>query len=199
MTTTSFKKYLSLAILAAGTLTMMPAFAHPGHSSVLSFQSGFSHPFSGMDHLFAMLAVGLWASQNKRPALWVLPIVFPAMMALGAVFGMAHGSFNGMESGIATTVAILGLFVAFACRLPIVISAALVSVFALLHGYAHGTELPNGMSSIAYVGGFMLATALLHIAGISIGLLGHEKFASRLTRTAGAAIATAGVYFMIAA
>jgi urease accessory protein len=199
MTTTSFKKYLSLGILTAGALTMMPASAHPGHLSALSFQSGFTHPFAGMDHLFAMLAVGLWASQNKRPALWVLPIVFPVMMALGAVFGMLYGSFDGMESGIAATVAILGLFVALAFRLPIIVSAAAVSVFALLHGYAHGSELQHGTSLIGYVAGFMLATALLHIAGISIGLLGHEKFASRLTRMAGAAIATAGVYFMIAA
>jgi urease accessory protein len=199
MMTISFKKFLSLAIVAAGALAMMPAFAHPGHPSVPSFHAGFSHPFSGMDHLLAMIAVGLWASQNKRPALWVLPVVFPLAMALGAAFGIAYGSFSGIESGIAATVAILGLFVAFACRLPIVLSAAIISVFAMLHGYAHGAELPHGVSSIAYVAGFMLATALLHTAGLGIGLLGHEKSASRLIRVAGAAIASAGVVFMIAA
>lgn len=199
MTSTSFKKYLSLAIIAAGALTAMPAFAHPGHSHALSFQSGFMHPLSGLDHLFAMLAVGLWASQNKRPALWVLPIVFPAMMALGAVFGMAYGGFGGLESGIAATVAILGLFVAFACKLPIVASAAIVSVFALLHGYAHGVELPHDVSSVGYVAGFMLATTLLHIAGVSIGLLSQEKIASRLIRLSGVAIASTGVALLLAA
>ena len=162
----SLKTILRSASFVLASVAASSVFAHPGHGDSLltasmSFSAGFHHPFSGLDHLLAMLAVGLWAAQNKRSALWVLPLLFPLMMLVGALLAFAGLVVPGAETGIAASVAVLGLLIAFAVRLPLSASSALVSLFALFHGYAHGTELPHGSSAAMYGLGFVLATALL--------------------------------------
>lgn len=186
----------AIAALAAGS-----AFAHPGHpdsmmSASMSFGAGFSHPFSGIDHLLAMLAVGLWAAQNKRSALWVLPLAFPLMMVIGAVLAFAGLTIPAAETGIAASVAVLGLLIAFAVKMPLWGSTLVVSLFALFHGYAHGSELPHGSSAAMYGIGFVLATALLHAAGLGIGLFAGKQMADRVVRIGGVGIAAVGAYLL---
>lgn len=189
----------------AGALIMMAtggnAFAHPGHldsamATSVSFMSGFSHPFSGVDHLLAMLAVGLWAAQNKRSALWVLPLAFPLMMVVGALLAFVGLQLPAVEGGIAASVAVLGLLIAFAVKMPIWSSTMVVSLFALLHGYAHGSELPHGSSAVMYGVGFIAATALLHVTGLGIGLFGGRPIARRAVRIGGVGIAAVGAYLL---
>ncbi|HWW08432.1 HupE/UreJ family protein [Collimonas sp.] len=192
----SAKIYGRLSALAIAALGIGSAFAHPGHPDAFGFNDGFIHPFSGIDHLLAMLAVGLWAAQNKRSALWVLPLVFPLTMVLGALLALAGLQLPGVETGIAASVAVLGLLIAFAIRMPVWASAAVVSVFALFHGYAHGSELPHGASALWYGVGFVAATALLHLAGLAIGLVAGQKMAAQAVRVGGLAIAAVGGYLL---
>jgi urease accessory protein len=187
---------LLIAMLAAGS-----AVAHPGHpdsmmSASMSFGAGFSHPFSGIDHLLAMLAVGLWAAQHKRSALWVLPLAFPLAMVAGAALAFAGWQVPAAETGIAASVAVLGLLIAFAVRLPLWGSTLVVSLFALFHGYAHGSELPHGSSAAMYGLGFVLATAMLHVAGLGIGLVAGKQMADRAVRLGGFGIAAVGAYLL---
>lgn len=186
----------AIAALAAGS-----ALAHPGHpdsmmSASMSFGAGFSHPFSGIDHLLAMLAVGLWAAQNKRSALWVLPLAFPLMMVIGALLAFAGLQIPAAETGIAASVAVLGLLIAFAVKMPLWGSTLVVSLFALFHGYAHGSELPHGSSAAMYGLGFVLATALLHAAGLGLGLFAGKQMADRVVRIGGIGIAAVGAYLL---
>jgi len=192
----SASTYGRLSALAIAALGIGSAFAHPGHPDAFGFNDGFSHPFSGIDHLLAMLAVGLWAAQNKRSALWVLPLVFPLTMVLGALLALAGLQLPGVETGIAASVAVLGLLIAFAIRIPVWASAAVVSVFALFHGYAHGSELPHGASALWYGVGFVAATALLHLLGLAIGLVAGQKVAAQAVRVGGLAIAAVGGYLL---
>jgi urease accessory protein len=196
----STKTRARIGVLLLAALSSGVAAAHPGHPGsvyeTIGFSAGFSHPFSGLDHLLAMLAVGLWAAQNKRPALWVLPLAFPLMMMAGAAIAMAGVSVPGIETGIAASVAALGLLIAFAVRLPVGASAAVVSLFAMFHGYAHGAELPSGASALLYGAGFVAATALLHVIGLGIGLLAGKNVADKAVRFAGAGIAAAGAYLL---
>lgn len=185
-----------LSALAIAALGIGSAFAHPGHPDAFGFNDGFAHPFSGIDHLLATLAVGLWAAQNKRSALWVLPLVFPLTMVLGALLAFAGLQLPGVETGIAASVAVLGLLIAFAIRMPVWASAAVVSVFALFHGYAHGSELPHGASALWYGVGFVAATALLHLLGLAIGLVAGQKVAAQAVRVGGLAIAAVGGYLL---
>jgi len=186
---------LAVTVLATGS-----AFAHPGHpGSMMSFSSGFAHPFSGIDHLLAMLAVGLWAAQNKRSALWMLPLAFPLMMVVGALLALNGLNLPSVETGIAASVAVLGLLIAFAVRLPLWASTAVVSVFAVFHGYAHGSELPHGSSAALYGAGFILATALLHATGLIVGVVAGKQMADRVVRIAGAGIAGVGAYLLTTA
>jgi len=192
----SAKIYGRISALAIAALGIGSAFAHPGHPDAFGFNDGFAHPFSGIDHLLAMLAVGLWAAQNKRSALWVLPLVFPLTMVLGALLAFAGLQLPGVETGIAASVAVLGLLIAFAIRMPVWASAAVVSAFALFHGYAHGSELPHGASALWYGVGFVAATALLHLAGLAIGLVAGQKMAAQAVRVGGLAIAAVGGYLL---
>ncbi|HEY8100861.1 MAG TPA: HupE/UreJ family protein [Burkholderiaceae bacterium] len=191
------KNTVLFVILGMIGVFMTPAFAHVSAShSVIGFESGFAHPFSGIDHLLAMLAVGIWAAQNKRPALWVLPIVFPLMMAVGAVVAVAGVHFSGVEIGVATSVMVLGLLIAFAVNMPVWAGSMLVSLFALAHGYVHGVELPNGTSALQYGTGFIMATAALHLLGLTVGLSAGDKMAAKVVRIAGAGIGATGVYLL---
>ncbi|WP_211442000.1 HupE/UreJ family protein [Collimonas humicola] len=181
-----------ISALTLAVLGVSAALAHPGHPDAFGFNDGFAHPFSGLDHLLAMLAVGLWAAQNKRSALWVLPLAFPLMMAAGALLALAGVALPGVETGIAVSVAVLGLLIAFAIRMPVWAGAAVVSVFALFHGYAHGSELPHGASALWYGAGFVAATALLHLSGLAIGLAAGQKTAAQAVRVGSIAIAAVG-------
>lgn len=177
------------------------AFAHPGHldsamATSASLMSGFSHPFSGIDHLLAMLAVGLWAAQSRRSAQWVLPLVFPVTMVVGALLAFSGVQLPLVEGGIAASVAVLGLLIAFAVKMPLWASTVVVSLFALLHGYAHGSELPHASSAMMYGVGFVAATALLHAAGLGFGLLAGRSVHGKVVRLGGVGIAAVGAYLL---
>jgi len=185
-----------LSALAIAAFGIGSAFAHPGHPDAFGFNDGFSHPFSGIDHLLAMLALGLWAAQNKRSALWVLPLAFPLTMAAGALLAFSGLQLPAVETGIAASVAVFGLLIAFAVRMPLWASAGVVSIFALFHGYAHGSELPHSASALWYGAGFVAATALLHALGLAIGLVAGQKMAAQAVRLGGVAIAAVGCYLL---
>lgn len=192
------------AVLSVGVVCIsQSAFAHPGHG-VSGFAGGFAHPLLGADHVLAMLAVGIWAAQLGGGALWMVPCAFVGLMAGGGALGMASAhSFPIVESGIAVSVLVLGLMIAMAVKAPLYVSVPLVGLFAMFHGYAHGTELSEGMSAAGYSVGFMFATAALHAAGIGMGLAAKRALSapssSWVFRTAGAAIMLAGVALMIKA
>ncbi len=171
--------------------------AHTGHGVEGGFPTGFGHPLSGWDHLTAMLAVGIWGGILGGRALWALPMAFPLAMLAGAGMGISGIGLPGVETGIAASALILGLLVAFLVRLPIWGSLLLVAAFAIFHGYAHGAELPPGMGASGYIGGFVLATVLLHLAGIGIGFLMKLPHGAFLVRLAGGAVAVLGVAFLV--
>lgn len=183
---------LTIALLAG--LGAAPAFAHPGeHHAAASFALGFLHPVVGWDHLLAMLAVGLWAAQQPRRVAWLMPLAFPAMMALGALVGVQGAALPWMETGIAASVAVLGLLIAFAVRMPLAGGAAIIALFGLVHGYAHGIEAPAGGTLLGYGAGFIAATVLLHLSGLAAGMWATRPAAGgRMLRAAGAAVASAG-------
>lgn len=186
--------------LTLAALAMAPALAHTGGSLHAhgGFGSGFAHPLMGLDHLLAMLAVGIWAAQSRRAALWVLPLVFPLAMAAGALLALNGVTLPAVEAGIAASVVVLGLLIAFAVKMPLWAGAVVVSLFALVHGHAHGAEVPAGASVWMYGAGFLLATLLLHMAGLGSRLLVESRWTARLVRLVGVAFAMTGV-FMFAA
>ncbi len=180
-------------VLASGT----SVFAHGDGQIGGGFGSGFSHPIRGMDHVVAMVAVGLWGAQLGAPAIWLLPIAFPLAMAFGAAMSLMGFPLPGVETGIACSAIVLGLMVVLESRPPLAVSLSLVAAFALFHGHAHGTELPDGESWLAYSLGFVMGTGLLHTAGIGIGCIGHWPWGKRCLRAAGALVMVSGVYFLI--
>jgi urease accessory protein len=187
----------STVLAAALTLLATPALAHTGQGVAGGFTTGFMHPITGPDHVVAMVAVGMWGAFLGAPAIWLLPIVFPLVMAFGGVLGVVGVPMPGVEIGIALSAIGLGLVVAFAARPPLWIAAMLVGAFAIFHGYAHGAELPQATNAIAYSIGFVLATGLLHLCGISFGLLVRWPIGERAVRTTGGLITCAGVYFLL--
>jgi urease accessory protein len=172
-----------------------PALAHTG-DVVGGFVGGLAHPLLGPDHVAAMVAVGLWGAFLGSPAIVLLPIVFPLVMAFGGVLGILGVPLPGTEIGIAISAVLLGLAVVFAVKPPIWMAALLVGVFAIFHGHAHGVELPAGADALAYSLGFVVATGLLHLAGIAIGALARWPAGRTAVRAAGGAIALAGVVFL---
>jgi urease accessory protein len=176
-------------------LACMPAAAHTGSPSG-GFVGGFAHPIFGPDHVVAMVAVGLWGAFLGAPAIWLLPIVFPLVMACGGVLGILGVPLPGVETGIALSAVVLGLMVALAARPPLWVAAVLVGAFAIFHGHAHGAELPPGADVVAYSVGFVVATGMLHLAGIAFGLLARWPAGRFAVRAAGGAIALAGVVFL---
>ena len=182
--------------------TSSAAFAHPGHD-VSGFAAGLMHPFSGLDHLLAMVAVGLWAAQGgtgKRGGhkIWLLPATFMTMLAAGAGIAMHWQSLPMIESGIAVSVLALGLLIALSLQLPASLSVAITALFGLLHGYAHGLELPQSAAPAEYALGFLAATATLHLSGITLGVATRRHHAL-LARMMGAAIAICGAYLLASA
>jgi len=180
-----------LLLALAGT-----AYAHEGAGVTGGFSSGFLHPILGWDHVVAMVAVGLWGAFLGAPAIWILPVVFPLVMALGGALGVAGLPVPAVELGIATSAVVLGLMVALAARPPIWVAAVIVGTFAIFHGHAHGTELPEAVSPLAYSVGFVVATGLLHLCGIVFGLLVRWPTGRMVVRAGGGAIALAGVTFL---
>lgn len=170
--------------------------AHTEVGTASGFLSGFLHPIFGPDHLVAMVAVGLWGAQLGRPAIWILPITFPAVMAFGALLGIAGVPMPGVEIGIAASALILGLMVTFAARPALWIAGLIVAAFAIWHGHAHGAEIPSAANPLAYGIGFVLSTGLLHLSGIVIGLLVRWPAGAVAVRASGSAIAALGVYFL---
>jgi urease accessory protein len=177
---------LAVAVAAA------PAAAHPGHG-LEGFAAGFLHPFGGIDHLLAMVAVGAWAAQRGGRATWLLPCAFVGVMALGGLAGLAGFVLAGTESVIVASVFVLGAVVAAAAGPPLWLAAPLVGAFALFHGLAHGAELPAAANAPAYAAGFVAVTALLHAAGVALAfaLSGHPPRIA--LRALGAAQIGAGV------
>jgi urease accessory protein len=173
-----------------------PAAAHTG-GTVGGWLSGFSHPLRGFDHLLAMLAVGIWGAQMGGRLVWQLPVAFPLVMALGGVLGMLGLNIPHVELGIALSVLALGLVIALALRPPEAVALLLIAVFAIFHGYAHGIELPTATDPVAYAIGFVMATGLIHVAGIGIGLTIGKMYEGKLSRGLGGLIAVAGVYFLL--
>jgi urease accessory protein len=185
----SMKRLLIASLLVAPAL----AHAHTGAGPAHGFLHGVEHPIFGLDHLLAMLAVGLWAVQLGGRAIWAVPASFVGVMALGGLLGMSGFQFPMVETGILVSVLLLGLLVAFAVRIPVWASALLVGVFALFHGFAHGAEMPAEASGLAYAAGFALATALLHGVGIGFGLAVRNLRFAPVLRIAGGAVMVAGV------
>jgi urease accessory protein len=185
--------------IAAFSLAMLyPALAHAhvGVGETSGFTHGFAHPISGLDHVLAMILVGIFAFQLGGRALWLVPLAFVGMMAAGGALGVAGINVPFVEIGIALSVIVLGAAVAFEIKAPVAISVALVGLFAIFHGHAHGAEMPESAGGLAYAGGFMAATALLHVAGIGIGF-GIGKISQRVgpgvVRIMGGLAALAGV------
>jgi len=183
-----------LALLLGALTLPLPLAAHEGGSAA-GLISGLYHPISGLDHVLAMIAVGIWGAQLGAPAIWVLPVTFPMVMALGGMLGLLGLVLPGAELGIGVSALILGLMVAMEVKPDLRLAAALVGFFAVFHGYAHGVELPEGQSGILYSIGFVASTGTLHASGIALGLVHKWDWGKTTLRAAGGAIALAGVWF----
>jgi urease accessory protein len=175
------------------------ASAHVLGDQAGGFISGFEHPISGLDHILAMVSVGLWGAQLGPPAIVLLPVTFPMVMAFGGMLGLMGVPLPGTEIGIALSAIGLGAMVAAEARPPLWIAATLVGFFAIFHGHAHGTELPPDESGVLYSMGFVIATGLLHLVGIAIGLIHRWKAGQAALRLGGAGVAIAGCVFLWAA
>jgi len=180
-------------------LAVTPAWAHAQKGAAAGFLNGLRHPVSGLDHVVAMIAVGLWGAQLGQPAIWVLPVTFPMVMALGGFFGLIGVPLLGVEIGVALSAVALGIMVATESRPRLVVAGLLVAVFAVFHGHAHGTELPEGQSGMLYSIGFVIATGCLHGVGILISLVHRWRAGRTAIRIAGAAITATGLYFLVGA
>ncbi len=189
----------------AGVLTQATLFvfipavaqAHVVTGDASGFASGFKHPLTGPDHFMAMFAVGLWGAQMGGRSVWVLPVIFPLIMVVGGFIGISGMHLPGIETGIALSILVLGLAIAFAWKPVEWIPILLIGVFAICHGYAHGKELPHAADPADYAIGFVIATGLIHLCGIGVGLALHKPFAGKLARAIGALIAMGGVYFLV--
>lgn len=197
----SHKNILSCLVLhsfagAALLLASAAASAHAEQGVAGGLISGLLHPVFGLDHLLAMVAVGLWGAQLGMPAIYLLPIIFPAVMAVGGLLGVAGMPLPYIEIGIALSALGLGAMVAANLRPALWVAAVLVGLFAVFHGHAHGTEMPSAANPLAYGIGFIIATGLLHLAGIVIGLLIRWPTGAVVIRVCGAVISGFGVFFL---
>lgn len=186
---TTTRIVLAAALLGASGA----ALAHPGHG-VSGFAAGLAHPFTGMDHLLAMVAVGIWAAQSGGRRVWLLPATFMTLLLAGAGVALQWQSLPLVEAGIAASVLALGLLVSLSMRLPAALSVGVTAVFGFLHGYAHGLELPASAHPATYALGFLAATAFLHLSGIGV-----SKRHAVLAKTLGLGIAACGGYMLLAA
>ena len=177
-------------------VTAAPLFAHEQGGQGLGFWTGLQHLVSGLDHVLAMVSVGLWGAQLGAPAVWILPVAFPMVMAVGGFLSLVGIPIPGVEIGIALSAILLGVVVALEARPSLAVAAAVVSLFAIFHGHAHGTELPPGQNGLAYSMGFVVATGSLHAAGILIGLMQARSAGKIVLRLSGAVVTMAGLVFL---
>jgi urease accessory protein len=191
------KQPAAFALAALLVLVSTAASAHADAADATGgFIAGFLHPLLGWDHVVAMVAVGLWGAFLGAPAIWVLPVVFPLVMALGGVLGVAGVPIPAVEAGIALSAIVLGAMVTLAARPPLAVAAVIVGAFAIFHGHAHGTELPTAANPLVFSLGFVLATGLLHAGGIAFGLLVRWPAGRWAVRGLGGLIALVGVAFL---
>lgn len=183
---------LLITILLFGTSSA--AFAHPGHD-VSGMAAGLMHPFSGLDHMLAMIAVGLWAAQGGGRKVWLLPATFMTMLAVGAGIAMQWQSLPLVDAGIATSVLVMGLLIMLSLQFPVALSVSITALFGLFHGYAHGLELPQSAAPAEYALGFLAATAILHFSGVTLGITTRRHYAL-LSRMMGSAIAISGAFLL---
>jgi urease accessory protein len=188
---------LPLVLLAAALLPGELAAHESGAAAGLL--NGLAHPVTGLDHVVAMIAVGLWGAQLGKPAVWILPLTFPVVMAIGGFFGLLGIPFPGVEIGIAVSAIVLGAMVLGEVEARLWVTAVIVGFFALFHGHAHGAELPEGQSGVTYSIGFVVATGTLHAVGIAVGLVHRWPEGRAALRVAGAGVAAAGVWFLVGA
>jgi urease accessory protein len=191
----SFSRIICPLIFCALAAGVSNASAHTGETAS-GFVSGFTHPLLGVDHIVAMVAVGLWGAFLGETAVWILPVVFPAVMAFGGALGVMGVPVPAIETGIALSGVVLGLMVLFRMRPPLWIAASIVGTFAIFHGHAHGTELPQSTSPLTYSAGFVISTGFLHLGGIGLGWLTKWSWGLVIVRVCGAAIACIGVGFL---
>ncbi len=187
--------FLRAALLAIATAPAV-ALAHEETGQAAGILAGLAHPVSGLDHVLAMIAVGLWGAVLGAPAIWVLPVAFPLVMALGGLLGLLGIPVPGVEIGIAVSAIVLGLMVLAEVRPALWLAAAIVAFFAVFHGHAHGRELPEGTSALLYSLGFVVATGLLHAAGIVLGVAHRWAVGRQAVRVAGGGVALAGLFFL---
>jgi urease accessory protein len=178
-------------------LALLPAtaLAHQETGPAVGFLAGLDHPISGLDHVLAMISVGLWGAVLGPPAIWVLPVAFPLMMAVGGLMGLLGFPLPGVEIGIAVSAIVLGAMVLTERRPSLSLAASLVAIFAIFHGHAHGRELPEGASTLLYSLGFVMATGLLHALGILLGVAHRWSMGRRAIRAAGGGVVLAGLFF----
>jgi len=187
----------SLLGVLCSMLLVSVAFAHADAETLAGgLMSGFLHPLTGLDHIVAMVAVGLWGVFLGRPAIWLLPVIFPMVMAFGGALGVLGVPIPGTEIGIALSGIVLGIMVAFAIKPPLWVAAVIVGIFAIFHGYAHGVELPNATNPLIFSIGFVISTGLLHLAGIAFGELSRWSFGEKLVRGLGGVISLVGFGFL---
>jgi urease accessory protein len=186
-------------VWSAPLLLLFPALAqaHVGVGSTSGLAAGLVHPITGLDHLAAMIGVGLWAAQRGGRAMWLVPLAFVLVMSLGGALGMAGIAIPLVEPGIVASLLVIGVLVAAAVRLPLVASVLVVGLFALFHGHAHGAEMPETAAGLAYGAGFIVSTALLHLVGVGLGVAAGRYGTPRMVRYAGGAIALLGVYLCV--
>lgn len=188
------KSLLAMATSVLAMLVSQPVFAHTFGAEGASFYRGFTHPLSGLDHLLAMLAVGVWAVQSGGHARWLIPVAFLALLALGGGMGMPGWPLPLVELGIAGSVVVFGLLIAGAAKMPLWLSMSVAGLFALFHGHAHGAEMPQAAMPWLYASGFFLATAMLHGLGMLAGLAHQYQWPARMVRLGGVGLAAAGIW-----
>jgi urease accessory protein len=189
------KRKIARGMAMAAAFLPTAALAHTGVGDTSGFLYGFAHPISGLDHILAMVMVGVFAWQLGGRALWLAPATFVLVMALGGLLGVAGIDVPYVETGIALSVVVLGAVVALGVKAPVAMAMGLVGLFAIFHGHAHGAEMPEDAGGVAYAAGFMIAAALLHATGIGIGLLigkASKSYGSVVVRSAGGVAAVAG-------
>jgi len=186
----------SSIVAACLLLTPLAAMAHVEGGAAGGLLSGLGHPVSGLDHVLAMVAVGVWGAQLGRPAIWLLPVIFPLLMALGGFAGLMGWNLPAIEVGIALSAVVLGALILGQVRLPLAIAVLIVAFFAVFHGHAHGTEMSSGANAMLYSIGFVIATGLLHAAGIALGVIHRWDTGRVILRAAGSVVLCGGLYFL---
>ena len=192
----SIRRSAPLAVILLVGFLPTTASAHGETGTVGGFLSGFGHPLGGLDHIVAMVAVGLWGAFLGGRAMWTLPVVFPVVMALGGALGVVGVALPGVETGIALSGIVLGILVSLAARPPLWVAAVIVGIFAIFHGHAHGAELPEAANALTFAMGFVISTGLLHLSGIAFGLLVRWPWGRVAVRVGGMAIAAVGFGFL---